>query len=381
MKIGLVCPYNMFIGGGVQEVVLALRDGVQARGHQAYIITPQPRNYKGSVPDGIICVGGGTTVRKPFDTAGQISASVDTDSLENMLNTYRFDIIHFHEPWVPVLSRQILSRSKAINIGTFHAALPDRLMTRTIERVVTPYTKSIIKYLDVLTAVSPSATTYVRSLSDRKINIIANGIDLTKYKIAEKQPRKYRKRKTILFIGRLEKRKGVRYLLEAYGVLKKVHPEFELVIAGDGPDRSKLEYFTRDNKINNVKFLGYVDETRKLRLLHEADLFCSPALYGESFGIVLLEAMASGCVTVAGNNSGYEGVLRGLGQVSIVNPKDTVEFARRLALLGHNEELREIWKTWAKNEAAKYNYDHIIDQYTKLYQAAYAKKMSVKSAK
>ncbi len=135
MKIGLVCPYNMFIGGGVQEVVLALRDGIQARGHEAYIITPQPRNYKGSVPEGIIFIGGSTTVKKPFHTAGQIAASVDTDKLEQILAEQNFDILHFHEPWVPMLSRQILLRSQAINIGTFHATLPDRFMTRTIERV------------------------------------------------------------------------------------------------------------------------------------------------------------------------------------------------------------------------------------------------------
>lgn len=376
MKIGLVCPYNMFIGGGVQEVVLALRDGIQSRGHEAYIITPQPRNFKGEVPEGIILVGGGTSV-KSFHTAGQISASVDMDKLEEMLNHHNFDIMHFHEPWVPVVSRQILTRSKAINIATFHASFPDHAMTRTIERVITPYTKSILKYLDVLTAVSPAATSYASSLTDRRINIIANGIDLTKYKLADKEPRKNHKSKNILYVGRLEKRKGVRYLIEAFALLHEVHPEFTLTIAGDGPDRSKLEYLVESNEIENVNFLGYIDEDTKLRLLHEADMFCSPALYGESFGIVLLEAMASGCVTVAGNNSGYEGVLRGTGQISIVNPKDTLEFARRLSLLGKDAELRKIWKAWAKDEVAKYNYEKIIDQYMSVYETACAKRPAV----
>lgn len=370
----------MFIGGGVQEVVLALRDGIQSRGHEAYIITPQPRNFKKGtpVPEGVIMVGGGTSV-KTFHTAGQVSASVDTDKLQEMLDRYQFDIIHYHEPWVPVLSRQILSRSQAINIATFHAALPDHIMTRTIERVVTPYTKSIISYLDVLTAVSPSATTYVRSLTTRNLNIIANGIDLTKYKLmaAEKPVVQPSDKKTVLYIGRLEKRKGVKYLLEAFAILREVHPEFELLIAGDGPDRRKLEHFVQDNSIEGITFLGYIDETTKLRLLHEATVFCSPALYGESFGIVLLEAMASGCVIVAGNNSGYEGVMRGTGQVSIVNPKDTVEFARRLALLGLDEALRDAWRKWAQDEAALYNYDRIIDQYMTLYKAAWHKKQTV----
>ena len=150
-----------------------------------------------------------------------------------------------------------------------------------------------------------------------------------------------------------------------------------MVIAGDGPDRQKLENFVRDNAIEHVEFLGYIKDELKMQYLRESDIFCSPALYGESFGIVLLEAMASGCVTVAGNNAGYEGVLRGRGQLSIVNPKDTIEFARRLALLGLDEGLRESWLEWADSEVQKYDYNRIIDQYMSLYQAAYSKKLTV----
>lgn len=362
----------MFVGGGVPEVVLALREGIVARGHEAYIITPQPRGFKKDtpVPEGVILVGGGRTM-VTFHTAGQVSASVNTDKLQKMLDEQQFDIIHFHEPWVPVLSRQILTRSAAINIATFHAALPDHLMTRTIEKVVTPYTRSILSYLDVMTAVSPAATSYVRSLSSRNIHIIANGIDLTKYKKANNFAPK---NKTIFYVGRLEKRKGLKYLLEAFALLQKVHPEFNLVIAGNGPDKEKLQSFVKDNKIENVEFLGYIEDEVKFKYLQESAIFCSPALYGESFGIVLLEAMASGCTVVAGNNSGYEGVMRGTGQVSLVNPKDTVEFARRLATLGLDEPLRKTWQTWADAEVAKYDYNRIIDQYMTLYTAAYNKK-------
>lgn len=371
MKIGLVCPYNMFIGGGVQEVVLALRDGIVARGHEAYIITPQPSDFKKGtpVPDGVILVGGGRSM-VTFHTAGQISASVDTDKLQEMLDEQNFDVIHYHEPWVPVLSRQILTRSEAINVATFHAALPDHVMTRTIEKVVTPYTKSVLNYLDVFTAVSPAATSYLTSLSDRDIKIIPNGIDLKKYtkSVTRSQLNKQDKSMTIFYVGRLEKRKGLKYLLKAFDLLKSIHPEFKLVIAGNGPDKNKLESYVKDNRIEDVTFLGYVDDKTKIKLLQESTIFCSPALYGESFGIVLLEAMATGCVVVAGNNSGYEGVMTDEGQISLVNPKDTVEFARRLALLGHNQQLRKVWRDWAERDIAKYDYDNIIDQYVHLYE-------------
>ncbi len=372
MKIGLVCPYNMFLGGGVQECVLALRDGLVKRGHEAYIVTPQPRNYTGPKHDGIIMVGGAARW-KSYGTTTQVSASVDLDSLSEMLDREKFDVLHFHEPWAPMLSRQILTRSDAINIGTFHAALPDKIMSRTIEKVITPYTKSILKYLDVLTAVSPAAAKYASSLTDRKINIIANGIDLTRFTYTHVDDNPHKK-KTIFYVGRLEKRKGLKYLLQAFEILVAKNPNYQLIIGGDGPDRMKLEDMVKDREIPNVEFIGYVPEEKKIQLFATADLFCSPAIYGESFGIVLLEAMASGCVLVAGNNPGYESVMDGTGQLSLVNPKDTVEFARRLELLTTDKNLRSVWRQWALERVKNNAYDTIIDQYQALYEAACDKK-------
>lgn len=371
MKIGLVCPYSMFRGGGVQECVLALREGLVSRGHEAYIITPQPYDYKGEVPEGMILVGGARPFRAA-KTSADVSASVNLTALTDMLEREKFDILHFHEPWSPMLSMQILQRSDAINIATFHAAMSERRTSRTVERVITPYTKSILKYIDVMTAVSPTATNYIRTLTKRRINLIPNGIDLKKYKPGE--PDKINLSKTIFYVGRLEKRKGVKYLLQAYAVLKQVHPEFRLILGGDGPERYKLEQLARDYRLSDVEFLGFIDEETKLRLLRESDVFCSPALFGESFGIVLLEAMASGCPVVAGNNSGYEAVLRGTGQISIVNPMDSTEFARRLAVLSSDSALRHVWQKWAAEEVLQYDYEKVIDQYVRLYQAAYDKK-------
>lgn len=368
MKIGLVCPYDMFRGGGVQEYVMALRDGIVARGHKAYIITPQPRTYKGPKVPGIIMVGGATPI-KASKTYFDISVSVDVDKLEKILEEHNFDIIHFHEPAVPILSRQILSRSNAINIATFHAATPSLGRKRAIETVGLAYGKSILKYFDVLTAVSVPATGYVKSITKRKVYIIPNGIDLDKYKQGERQNLTGNKR--ILYIGRLEKRKAVKKLIEAFALLHHWHKNYQLDIIGDGPERTRLEDYVRQEKIGNVNFLGFVDEVQKIKLLQESDVFSSPAMYGESFGIVLLEAMASGCVVVCGNNPGYESVMTGSGQISIVNPKDTREFARRLLLMASDDGLRQHWFEWANSEVIKYDYLNIVDQYLKLYKAAY----------
>lgn len=381
MKIGLVCPYNVHKQGGVLEVVLALKSGLQARGHEVKIITPQPRGTdKVDIPD-VLFVGVSTDLRSPTSTTAQVSSIGDEERIDAMLAEEQFDVLHFHEPWVPLLSRQLLQRSNAVNIATFHAKIPETMMSRTVIRVVTPYMKSVMKYLDVLTAVSDSGSEYAGTLTDKPITIIPNGIDLKRYaaRPKSKSATKESQPKTVLYVGRLERRKGVKYLLQAYQLLAQDNPDVKLIIAGDGPDRERLELLAEDLQLPNVSFLGYISEDLKKQLLSEADIFCSPAVFGESFGIVLLEAMASGTVVVAGNNSGYSDVMQELGAISIVNPHDATEFARRLDVLLHQEDLRKLWQKWAKSYVQQFSYDHVVDQYEELYKEAH--KQHGKSAK
>lgn len=362
----------MFKGGGVQECILAMQTELTKRGHEALIITPKPRDYTDKQPDSMILVGTATDVKSPFHTTAQVSVSVEPDELESMLEKQKFDLLHFHEPWVPIVSRQILIRSNAANVATFHAKLPGTVMSRTIEKVITPYTNSVLKYLHELAAVSEAAAEYVRTLTNEEPRIIPNGIDLKKYLVDDYMTP--RKTKTILYIGRLERRKGLKYLLKAYVRLCQSNPDVELIIAGEGTDRQKLELFVRDNDIPRVTFKGYISEAEKLELLKTADVFCSPALFGESFGIVLLEAMASGCVVVAGDNVGYRSVLKETGKLSLVDPKLIDEFARRLELMLYDEEIRKVWQKWAHEYVQQFNYESIVDEYEKMYELALDKK-------
>lgn len=372
MKIGLVCPYNIFKGGGVQECVLALQSELAARGHNALIVTPEPRKYT-EVPSFVRLLGRGRDVKSPFNTTAQVSVTVDMDQVDELFEKEQFDVLHFHEPWVPLLSHQLLTRSKAKNIATFHAKLPDTVMSRTIEKVITPYTKTLLKYFSTMTAVSDAAATYVRTLADAEIQIVPNGIDLQKYKKSEARSLKTSKlqnsENTVLFIGRLEKRKGVKFLLEAVKELQKTNPYIRLQIAGDGPDRLQLERYAREHAVP-AEFLGWINETDKLRLLHNARVFCSPARYGESFGIVLLEAMACGLPVVAGDNPGYATVLQDTGRLSLADTRDIPEFTRKLDLMMSDEPIRKAWQDWATKNVEQYNYKKIVDQYEKLYKAA-----------
>ena len=366
MKIGLICPYSINKQGGVLEVVLALKDGLQKRGHTAKIITPLPRGNDIEHPDDIIFFGTSTDFRSTSHTTAQISSTADNKEIDAILEKEQFDILHFHEPWIPFLSRQLLQRSSSVNIATFHAKVPESLASRSFIKAVTPYLKSVMKYLHVYTAVSESGAEYVASLTTEPITIIPNGINLKKYHTVHKKKHPIDEG-TVLFIGRLERRKGVKHLLTAFQILTQENPHLKLVIAGDGPEREKLELLAEDLKIPNVSFLGYVSEELKVELLAEADLLCSPALFGESFGIVLLEAMATGTVAIAGDNSGYVDVMQGLGAISLVNPEDTEEFARRLDILLHEQDLRTLWQKWATTHVKQFDNKLIVDQYEELY--------------
>lgn len=371
MKIGLVCPYSVLKGGGVQAHVMAVQAELRHRGHDVYLITPRPVDHDEAPEDHVIFIGAATDFNSPMHTTVQVSASVG-ETVERMLAEERFDVLHFHEPWIPMLSMQILSRSQAANVATFHAKLPETMMSRTMAKVITPYTKPILKYIDAFTAVSNAAADYVCSLTDEPVTIIPNGIG-TQFK----PPRAFndtRTHKTVLYIGRLEGRKGVKYLLRAFAAVQQRHPDVALIIAGDGPDREKLETMTAYLGLQNVTFKGYITDDEKLTLLHESDLFCAPAIYGESFGIVLLEAMATGLVTVAGDNPGYESVMQGLGAISLVNPRHPVEFSRRIELLLYEKELRTLWRQWATKELPQYSYTRIVDQYEDVYRQAVAEK-------
>ncbi len=333
------------------------------RGHDVLVIAPKLRGRPEQIADFIRLLGTATDIRSPFHTTAQISVSVDSREVYALLQNEQFDVLHFHEPWVPLLSRQLLLRSKSKNIATFHAKLPDTVMSRTIERVITPYTRSVLKYFDVLTAVSEPAADYVRSIGNQAVQIIPNGIDLQKYgRINSTTP----SGEYVLYIGRLERRKGLKFLLTAMKVLQSSRPQTRLIIAGDGPDREQLEQFAEELGVQ-VEFLGRVDESTKLQLLHGARVFCSPARFGESFGIVLLEAMAAGVPVVAGDNPGYVTVMSSTGRLSLIDPQNTPEFCRKLDLMLSDDGIRSIWKKWAQKTIKQYDYKLIVDQYEKLY--------------
>jgi phosphatidylinositol alpha-mannosyltransferase len=375
MNIGMVCPYDMIMhAGGVQECVHALQVELNRRGHKVTVITPLPQNFDGIAPPGTIFVGRSKRIKTPQHTSTDVAISTDLASIDQLLSDQQFDIIHIHEPLAPFLSMQILPRINCPVVGTFHAASPETMLAKTMAGSIGLYVKSILKYLKTITAVSPAATTYIDHYKHSPVTYIPNGIDLKLYYPTADNTKS--DKQTIVYIGRLEARKGVKYLLKAYAQVAQNHSNVNLVIAGDGPDKLKLEKFAVDQALPRVRFQGFISMNDKIKLLQHASLFSAPALYGESFGIVLLEAMACGIPVVAGDNPGYASVLKDSGRLSLVNPEDTPAFSRQLELMLEDEHLRGVWRQWALKTVKNYEYGKVVDKYEAVYDLALRKTKS-----
>ena len=180
MKIGLVCPYHIFRDGGVQEHILALLEEYRSRGHHVKIITPQPRDHKGPAPEFVILLGTSINTKAFTGTAWQWSFSVGTDAIDEVFAREKFDILHFHEPWIPVWGRQLVLRSKSANVATMHGRI-DNVTGKAIISAFIPYTKPMLRHFDAFTASAEVSAEYFRTLSKRPITIVPNGINLAKY--------------------------------------------------------------------------------------------------------------------------------------------------------------------------------------------------------
>lgn len=368
MRIGLVCPYNYFRPGGVQITIREVANELKSRGHYVRIIAPRPRRTPKEVDSDVILIGGSAELNT-FATKADIGLSVSNEKIDAMLAEHNFDVIHFHEPGMPVLSMQLLGRSKVAHVATLHATLPEGRMIKSYQKLMLPIAKYMKPRMHVLTAVSEVAEATARVyVPDSDIRIIPNGIRLEEY--LPKKLHQPTNKKTIVYVGRLEKRKGVKYLLQAYALLRQQRGNVQLIIAGGGDLRSTLEQYVEKYQIPGVTFKGFVSEAEKVRLMQTADVYCSPAIYGESFGIVLLEAMAAGAVVVAGNNAGYSSVMTGRGRLSLVNPEATEEFAQRLELMVYDEEVRTLWQAWAREYVQNFDYVKVTDLYEKAYKDA-----------
>ena len=365
MKIALVSPYDYPYPGGVTEHIHHLEMEFVRQGHAVKIIAPSSTS-KLELSDNIYRIGGIV----PVPVSGSIARITLSPGsyrwVKQILNRERFDIVHLHEPLMPVLCLVALRHSKSVNIGTFHAYREGNFAYLAGKAVM----KRFIGRLHGRIAVSPPARELVNRYFPGDYEIIPNGIAPDYFGSANITPLpQYTDGKlNVLFVGRMEKRKGLRYLLRSWGAISRQYPETRLIVVGEGDLRDECERYVAENHLANVVFVGFVTNAELPRYYRTAHIFCAPSTGFESQGIVLLEAMAAGRPIVASSIAGYASVITDGEQGWLVPPGDSMSLAVAIASLLGNEALRDRMGNAGRQTAQIFAWDKVASRVLSYYE-------------
>jgi phosphatidylinositol alpha-mannosyltransferase len=304
MRIGLVSPYDLGRPGGVQDQVIRLAGWLTDEGHEAIVVGP---GIEG--PAGAVLLGPTTAISaNKANTPIRLDPRVGRRLAEVLSHV---DVIHVHEPLMPAVSPAALRVEGPAKVATFHADPPT--WVRRIYRHGRTGVRYAVRNAAVVTAVSPIAGSSIDGVVDYRI--IPNGIDTSAYRTGPKVADR------VVFLGRDDERKGLQILLDAWPAITADHPDATLHVLGA----------TRETGPDGVRFLGWVDDATKRDELAAAAVFCAPNLGGESFGIIVAEAMASACAVVASSLPAFEHVA---GEAALfVPPGDAAALGVRIGTL------------------------------------------------
>ena len=366
MKIAMVSPYDFTWPGGVTIHVSQLARELGRSGHEVQVLAPHSPSRECQDRDLLVPLGRSV----PLPSGGSI-ARVSLSwwlarRIRALLEREQYDVIHLHEPMAPILPLTVLEYSNTVNVGTFHACHN----RQHLYKMSRPVIKRWRSRLHGSIAVSPAAMRYVSGAFPGDYEIIPNGIDVDHFSQRAAPWPQYQDGKTnIIFVGRLEKRKGLRYLLEAYGRLKWDMPDLRLIVVGPGnPDKDSYHVLSSQN-LQDVEFVGRVPYEDLPRYYASADIFCSPATGAESFGIVLLEAMAAGRPVVASDIEGYRGVMQHGHQGLLFQNKNVESLSAQLETLIRNPEQRRAMGQRGRATAQRYRWQLVARQVEQYYQS------------
>ena len=367
MKIALVCPYDYAYPGGVAVHIAHLAEEFTALGHTVKIIAPLSARPPDLVnQENLIILGRSVPVPSGGSTA-RVSLSIWLEPrLRTLLAREQFDIIHLHEPLAPILPLSVLRLSHAVNVGTFHAFHGSRHIYWMSHHLLRHW----FAKLDGRIAVSQPARDFVGKYFPSDYRIIPNGIDVDHFaNNAHPLPQFQDDKLNILFVGRIrEKRKGLKYLLGAYSRLKWQYSRIRLLVVGPGqPDEECLRLIDERNA-TDVYFMGSVPYHELPRYYHAAHIFCAPNTGKESFGLVLLEAMAAGKPIVATAIEGFSSVMHHGVEGLLVPPRDEDALAACLELLINDAALRQTLGAQGSLRAGEFHWPQVAAQVMDYYE-------------
>jgi phosphatidylinositol alpha-mannosyltransferase len=341
LRVAIVAPYDLSAPGGITNQIRAQARALRQLGHTAEIFG----SASGALEAGEQSLGRTVTV-----TLGGTESGLGIDprafgAVGRMLRR-SFDIVHIHEPLTPVAPWIVLLRSRAPVVGTFHV---HRERGHGLYRAWSWALQPLARRIRARIAVSEAARRTVAQHFPGDYEIVPNGIDCERFRIPQPRPPAFaRDRRHVVYVGRLEPRKGVEYLVRAMPRVRQRAPDASLMIVGDGSDRGSLAQLAREVGAS-VQFAGRIRDEELPGYVQAADVVCSPALGGESFGVVLLEAMASGAPVVASRIEGYEALVGATEAARLVSPGDAEALATEIVTLLESAEQR---RALAENGAA-----------------------------
>lgn len=327
MRVCVVTPYDLSHDGGVNRHVRSLAGALRRLGHDVRVAGPA----SGGVPEGCDALGGAVPVRANGSVA-RIGLLLPPAATRAYLDAGRFDLVHVHEPIVPGPGRHALRHSRVPLVATFHANADREL---PLQRALRAAASGALSRIDFGIAVSRAAKAFARTVYRGRTAVVPNGVDLARFTVAARATRDARRPLRLLFVGRFaEPRKGFSVLLDALALLRAQGRRVDADVVGAGPP----DRFAPRSAGLAVRFHGRVTDAALAERYREADLFCAPSLGGESFGMVLVEAMAAGCPVVASDLPGYAEAAR--GAALLVPPGDAGALAAALGRAGEDAALR-----------------------------------------
>jgi phosphatidylinositol alpha-mannosyltransferase len=362
MKIALVSPYDWVVTGGVNNHIRHLAEQFVELGHQPHIVAPGVRPITGG-PCPITIIGRPIPLRVSGSVA-RITLSLRTAGQVKRVLDEGFDIVHVHEPFMPQLPIQFLRYSMAVNVGTWHAARESNFFYLYGRRLIKRWQSK----LDGKIAVSSAAVKHIEQYFPGYYNIIPNGVDVEHFaQDVEPLTEFMDGKKNVLFVGRPEKRKGLRYLIRAFVEVQRAIPESRLIVVGAG-EFGRYERAVRSMKLRDVHFRSHVPFAELPRYHHTAHVFCAPNTGFESQGLVLLEAMAAGLPIVASNIDGFAGVLTHGVEGLLVRPEDPNALADATIELLRDPARAAIMASRGRERAVHYSWDRVSQRVLSYYE-------------
>jgi phosphatidylinositol alpha-mannosyltransferase len=371
LKVGFILDDSLDKTDGVQQYVLTVGAWMSNQGHEVHYLVGE--TVRTDIPN-VHSLSKNTNVRFNGNRMS-MPLPAPRRAIKRLLKDEAFDVLHVQLPFSPWLAHRIIGLAPAGTaiIGTFHI-VPHSLMVRVASHALARWTAKSFKRFDTIVSVSPAAAEFAKRTFGVDSTVLANAVDIARFASAQPRPEIRGKLLNVLFVGRLVPRKGCMVLLQAILTMLQEYPDvpaFQVVICGKGPLRSRLERFVRLNGMDAyVRFEGYVSEDDKPGYFAAADVAVFPSSGGESFGIVLVEAMSGGKAAVLGaDNVGYHSVLE--TRPELLFPVSDVEaLAHSLAHLLSDTAARRDAAKWCRAEAAKYDTEVIGEKLLQIYTQA-----------